>query len=71
VTAPAQLLIPPLLAPTVTIGPHARRHNALLSIIGGTAVNVVLHGFRSVNLKRRMGQEVQPAATSIKAISLA
>jgi branched-subunit amino acid transport protein AzlD len=32
----------PLIALAVTVGLHLWRHNALLSILGGTAVNVIL-----------------------------
>lgn len=34
--------IPPLAALAVTIGPHLSRRNTLLSLIGGTTVNVAL-----------------------------
>ena len=39
--SPAGLLTP-LLALAVTVGLHVWRHSALLSILGGTTVNVVL-----------------------------
>jgi branched-subunit amino acid transport protein AzlD len=36
------LALPTALALTVTVGLHLWRHNAVLSILGGTVVNVLL-----------------------------